>query len=345
MPLAAVAQQRAIRLIGFTHTSSVSEPLRRAFEQGLRDTGYAEGQNLAILYRLAEGNVGRLPDLTRELIERGVEVIVTSGGSLSAQAAKAVTSTVPIVFQMGDADPVQAGLVASLGRPGGNMTGITILAGALGPKRVEILREIAPQAKIIAVLFNQKNRNSEPHGREVEAAIRAAGQRAVMLPAAGADEFDQAFARLVENKADALIVTADNVFTRQASQLTALAARHRIPAIYQWREFVEVGGLISYGASLNRDQSSGRCLYRPGSQGSQARRPADPAAEQVRTGDQSQDGEGARPRRAADADCPRRRGDRMKRREWRAQSSSAQQANPLGVFCIELVAPHSLVRA
>ena len=131
------------------------------------------------------------------------------------------------------------------------MTGITILGGTLGPKRVEILREIAPQSRTIAVLVNPKNRNSEPYGREVEAAIMAAGQQAVMLPASGPDDFENAFIRLKESKADALIVTADNVFTRAASQLTALVTRHRIPAIYQWREFVEAGGLISYGASLS----------------------------------------------------------------------------------------------
>jgi putative ABC transport system substrate-binding protein len=251
LPFAAQAQQRAVRLIGYLHTSVVIEKHRRALELGLRDAGFTEGQNLAILYRFAEGRSERLTEQAKELVQRGVEVIVTSGGSISAQAAKAVTTTVPIVFMMGDADPVQAGLVASLGRPGGNLTGITILGGALGPKRVEILREIAPHAKTIAVLLNPQNRNSEPHGREVEAAIRAVGQQAVMLPAAGAEDFDNAFARLVESKADALIVTADNVYTRVAPQLIALAARHRIPAIYQWRDFVDVGGLISYGASLS----------------------------------------------------------------------------------------------
>jgi putative ABC transport system substrate-binding protein len=251
LPLGAQAQQRTARLIGFIHTGTIVEVHRRGLERGLRDAGFSEGQNLTILYRFAEGKADRLPDLAKELVQRGVEVLVTSGGSISAQAAKAVTTTVPIVFMMGDADPVQAGLVASLGRPGGNLTGITILGGALGPKRVEILREMAPQAKTIAVLVNPKNRNSEPHGREVEAAIRASGQQAVMLPAAGAEDFDSAFARLVENKADALIVTADNVFTRVAPQLTQLVARHRIPAIYQWRDFVDVGGLVSYGANLS----------------------------------------------------------------------------------------------
>ncbi len=249
-PVGVRAQQRPSRLIGYIHTSVVLDQHRRALERGLRDAGFVEGQNLTILYRFAEGRPDRLPVLAKELVERGVEVLVTSGGSISAQAAKAVTTTIPIVFMMGDADPVQAGLVGSLGRPGGNLTGITILGGALGPKRVEILREIAPQVKTIAVLVNPQNRNSEPHGLEVQAAIRASGQQAVMLPTAGPEDFDNSFARLVESKADALIVTADNVYTRVASQLTALVARHQIPAIYQWRDFVEVGGLVSYGASL-----------------------------------------------------------------------------------------------
>jgi putative ABC transport system substrate-binding protein len=247
---AATAQQRSMRVIGITHTTTFTQGLRQEFERGLHEAGFEEGRNLAVIYRPAEGRMDRLPGLTRELVERSVEVIVTTGGSLAAQAAKAVTTTTPILFMMGDADPVQAGLVASLGRPGGNMTGITILGGALGPKRVEILREIVPHAKSIAVLVNPKNTNSAPHGREVEAAINAAGQQPIMLMAAGAEDFDSVFARLRESKADALIVTADNVFTRVAPQLTALVARNRIPAIYQWRQFVDAGGLASYGASL-----------------------------------------------------------------------------------------------
>jgi putative tryptophan/tyrosine transport system substrate-binding protein len=145
---------------------------------------------------------------------------------------------------------VQTGVVASLSRPGGNITGMSLLGGALGPKRVEILREIVPGPSIIAVLVNPANRNSAPHAEEVENAIRAAGQRAVILRAASASEFEQAFAQLLKQKVGALIVTADNTFTREAAHLTALAARHRVPAIYQWRDFVTAGGLASYGANL-----------------------------------------------------------------------------------------------
>ena len=254
-PLAARAQQRAIRVIGFLHTSTPPEDSRLAFIQGLSEAGYSEGQNIAIAYRFGESRrvpstLGRLTDLANDLVQRGVDVIVTSGGSLAAQAAKKTTTTTPIVFIMGDADPVQAGIVAGLSRPGGNITGISLLGGALGPKRVEILREIVPGATVVAVLVNPENQNSAPFANEVEAAIRAAGQRSMILRAASAGEFEHAFALLLEQKAGALIVTADNTFTREAARLTELAARHRVPAIYQWRDFVTAGGLVSYGASL-----------------------------------------------------------------------------------------------
>jgi putative ABC transport system substrate-binding protein len=190
------AQQRSMRVIGIIHTTSFTQGLRQEFDRGLRESGFEEGRNLAVIYRPAEGRMDRLPALARELVERGAEVIVTTGGSQAAQAAKAVTATTPILFMMGDADPVQAGLVASLGRPGGNMTGITTLGGALGPKRVEILRELVPRAKSIAVLVNPKNSNSAPHGREVETAIRNEGQQPVMLMATGAEDFDNVFVRL-----------------------------------------------------------------------------------------------------------------------------------------------------
>jgi len=250
-PLAAHAQQRSMRLVGFLHTSTPAEHMRLAFIRGLGEAGYEEGHNVAILFRFGEGRPERLPELARDLVQRGVDVIHATGGSVATQAAKAATSAIPIVFQMGDADPVRSGLVASLNRPGGNLTGITILGGVLGPKRVEILREVAPNATVIAVLVNPRNPNSKPHASEVEAAIQANGHEAAIVHASSADEFEKAFAQLADRKAGALVVTADNVFTRDAAQLTALALRQRIPAIYQWREFVAAGGLISYGASLN----------------------------------------------------------------------------------------------
>jgi len=249
-PVAARAQQRTIRVIGFLHTSTPPEDSRRAFIQGLNEAGYSEGQNIAIVYRFGESRPERLTDLANDLVQHGVDVIVTIGGSLATQAAKKATTTTPIVFVMGDADPVQAGIVAGLSRPGGNITGISLLGGALGPKRVEILREIVPGATVVAVLVNPENQNSAPYANEVETAIRAAGQRSIILRAASAGEFEHAFALLLEQKAGALIVTADNTFTREAARLTELAARHRVPAIYQWRDFVTAGGLVSYGASL-----------------------------------------------------------------------------------------------
>jgi putative tryptophan/tyrosine transport system substrate-binding protein len=249
-PLAARAEQRAIRVVGYLHTSTPPEYARLAFIQGLSEAGYSEGQNIAIVYRFGESRPERLADLANDLIQRRVEVIVTSGGSLAAQAAKKSTTTTPIVFVMGDADPVQAGIVAGLSRPGGNVTGISLLGGALGPKRVEILREVVPDATVVAVLVNPENQNSAPYANEVEAAIRAAGQRSIILRAASAGEFEHAFALLLEQKAGALIVTADNTFTREAARLTELATRHRVPAIYQWRDFVTAGGLVSYGASI-----------------------------------------------------------------------------------------------
>jgi ABC-type uncharacterized transport system substrate-binding protein len=177
-------------------------------------------------------------------------VIAAAGGIAAAQAVKVGAATTPIVFMMGDVDPVEAGLVASLSRPMGNMTGISLLGGALGTKRLEILRELAPKAASIAVLVNPNNQNAASDAREVEAAVRATGQRAVVLPASAVDHFDAAFATLVRERADALIVTADGIFTNGRERLIGLAMGHRIPTIYQWREFVAAGGLISYGASL-----------------------------------------------------------------------------------------------
>jgi putative ABC transport system substrate-binding protein len=249
-PLAARAQQRPIRFIGVLHITSPGEALMSGFYQGLGEAGYTEGRNVAMIFRLAEGRVDRLPALAQDLVQRDVDMIFAIGGSISARAAKAATTTIPILFMVGDVDPVQAGLVTSLGRPGGNVTGISLLAGALGSKRVEILREVVSEAMVIGVLINPANPYSQPHAKEVEDAVRAAGRRAVILRAASASEFDQVSDAINQQNVNALIVTADNIFQRAGPQLVALAARHRIPTIYQWRDFVAVGGLASYGASL-----------------------------------------------------------------------------------------------
>jgi putative tryptophan/tyrosine transport system substrate-binding protein len=246
-PLTARAQQAAMPLLGYLHYLSQQQNMHvdAAFRAGLREMGYVEGQNVAIEYRWGEGRAERLPNLAEELVRIPVKILVASGGSAAALAARAATSIIPIVFMAGDVDPVQAGLVASLRRPGGNITGMSLMGGMLGVKRVEILREIVPNAAAIAVLVNPKNGNAEPDASEVGAAVRAAGQKPIVLRVSTAAELDGAFASLGAEKANALIVTADGIFTDGREQLAALALRYRVPAIYQWGEFVRSGGLIS----------------------------------------------------------------------------------------------------
>jgi putative tryptophan/tyrosine transport system substrate-binding protein len=251
-PVAARAQQPAVPVVGYLNILSFAQNTHviDAFRRGLGEAGYIEGQNVAIERRWADGKIDRLPSLVADLTARHAAVIAAAGGIAAAQAVKVGAATTPFVFMMGDVDPVEAGLVASLSRPMGNMTGISLLGGALGTKRLEILRELAPKAASIAVLVNPNNQNAASDAREVEAAVRATGQRAVVLPASAVDHFDAAFATLVRERADALIVTADGIFTNGRERLIGLAMGHRIPTIYQWREFVAAGGLISYGASL-----------------------------------------------------------------------------------------------
>jgi putative ABC transport system substrate-binding protein len=245
------AQQAAMPVIGFL--SSVSPgPMAAfvsAFRQGLSEAGYVEGQNLAIEYRWAEGRYDRLPALAAELVGRKLDVIVTTGGTVSARAVKSATSTIPIVSVFGG-DPVADGLVASLARPGGNLTGLSILVSELMPKRLELLAELVPQAGVIALLVNPSNSNAERIIREVQEAARAKGVQLQILKASAVSEIDTAFASLAELHADALVVAADPFFNSRREQLVALAARHAVPAIYEWREFAAAGGLISYGTSL-----------------------------------------------------------------------------------------------
>jgi putative tryptophan/tyrosine transport system substrate-binding protein len=250
-PLTARAQQPAMPVVGFLTALSEAGNAQfvAAFNRGLNETGFVDGRNVKIEYRYSEGHYDRLPALAQELVRREVNVIATTGGSPSARAAHAATTTIPIVFTMGDIDPVQAGLVASLSRPGGNMTGLSLLGGALGAKRLEILHEIVPNADVIAVLATN-NRSADPYLDELQAAARTLGRRLVVLRVADTNGFDGAFQTLVEQRAGALIVTADVIFTNGRKELTALAARHRVPAIYQWPDFVTSGGLISYGTSI-----------------------------------------------------------------------------------------------
>jgi len=245
------AQQKAMPVIGILGTASPGAfaPYVTAFRQGLSETGYVEGQNVAIEYRWAEGHYDRLPALAAELVGRKVDVIVSTGGAPTALAAKSATSTIPIVFRIG-ADAVELGLVASLARPGGNLTGVSLLADELTPKRLELLSELVPQAGVIAVLVNPNNTNAERNIRDGQEAARAKGVRLTILKAGSASEIDTAFATFVPLHAGALVVSADPFLTSRREQLVALASRHAVPAIYAWREFAASGGLISYGSSL-----------------------------------------------------------------------------------------------
>lgn len=249
-PLTARAQQ-PMPVIGVLDSISVDFGLRNmpAFRQGLGEEGYAEGQNVAIEYRWAEGRYDRLPELAADLVRRRVSVIVANSTPASL-AAKAATSTIPIVFFVGD-DPVKLGLVASLGRPGGNATGVNFFVGELAAKRLGLLRELVPSAARVAVLVNPSDPvRTASNLRDIEAAAGAIGLQIQVLKASTIGEIDTAFATLAQDRADALFVTPDSFFNSRRVQLAILAARHMFPAAFGQRDFVEVGGLMSYGTNL-----------------------------------------------------------------------------------------------
>jgi ABC-type uncharacterized transport system substrate-binding protein len=249
-PRAARAQQAPLPVIGFLHLSSTDTARLRAFRQGLKDAGFIEGENVAIEYRSADDQTDRLPALAAELAQRRVAVIAAIGGIPSALAAKAATTTIPIVFLVG-IDPVGLGLVASLARPGGNLTGINIFASEMASKRLELLRALVPGAIRIAVLVDPTNAPStDATLRDVGAAARTMGLQIQVLNASTSLELDAVFATLVSERSDALIVGSTPFLFDRRVQLAQLAARHAVPAIYQDRHHAEVGGLISYGASL-----------------------------------------------------------------------------------------------
>jgi len=246
------AQQRAMPVIGFLAAGSPGSgaPFVAAFRQGLSEAGYVEGQNLAIEYRWAESQYDRLPALAVDLVGRKVDLIATSGGDLVALAARNVTSTIPIVF-IGGGDPVERGLVASLARPGGNVTGFSPLLVELHPKRLELLSELVPQARVIALLVNPNSASAAARiTREVQDAARTRGTQLPILKAATENEIDAAFATLHQLHADGLVVSSEPFFTSRGEQIVGLAARHALPAIYGLREFAASGGLISYGPSV-----------------------------------------------------------------------------------------------
>jgi putative ABC transport system substrate-binding protein len=245
------AQQKAMPVIGYLSIGSPAlySPFVAAFRQGLSEAGYVEGQNVAIEYRWAEGDYGRLPALLADLVARKVDVIIMGGGSTGALAAKSATSEIPIVFTQGG-DPVELGLITSLARPGGNLTGVSIQVAELMPKRLELISELVPKARTIAVLVNPNNASAGRMMRDVQEAGRAKGVQLHILKAATEAEIDSAFDALVQLAAGALVVGADAFFNSRRDQIVALAVRHAVPAIYEWREFAAAGGLISYGPNF-----------------------------------------------------------------------------------------------
>jgi putative tryptophan/tyrosine transport system substrate-binding protein len=248
---AAHAQQRAVPVIGFlsSRSSDESAALVAAVRRGLGETGYVEGKNLTIEYRWAEGRYDRLAALASDLASRKVAVIVAGGGAVSANAAKGATSYIPIVFVSG-ADPVKYGLVTSLGRPGGNATGVTMFVGELSLKRLELLRELVPHVGVIGVLINHKSLEADTQSKNMQAAANSIRQKIHIVNAGSEDEFDPAFARLSQSRVGALLIDNDPFYDSKRDKLVALAASYKIPTIYVWRDSVVAGGLVSYGASL-----------------------------------------------------------------------------------------------
>jgi putative tryptophan/tyrosine transport system substrate-binding protein len=250
-PLAARAQQPSMPVIGFLGTTSAAQwaGLVAGFREGLAQAGYVEGKNVVIEFRWAENKIDRLPALAAELIDAQAAVIIASGGTVAAQAAKAATATVPVVFVIG-ADPVKWGLVASLNRPGGNVTGVSFLVDAIVAKRLEVLRELIPAGTSIGVLVNPKNPNAESDTNDVQTAAKSFGQEIHVVTARSEQDFDTAFASLVQQRVAGLFVIPDPFLFSQRDRIVGLAAQHALPAIYDRHETVLDGGLISYGPSV-----------------------------------------------------------------------------------------------
>ena len=249
-PLAARAQQPGMPFVGFLHYGSPETyaHIVSAFRQGLREAGFVEGQNVAIEYRWANGQYDRLPALVAELVHRQV-VAIAAAGFVGAQAAKAATATIPVVFASG-VDPVAAGVVASLNRPGGNLTGVSLIAQELAAKRLELLRELMPQARVIAMLINPDNPAYGTELTDAEAAARTLGFQIRIVKASNERDVDAAFATMETPQVDALIVGQDGYYLHRRDQIIALAARHAVPTVYCWREYPAAGGLTSYAPSL-----------------------------------------------------------------------------------------------
>lgn len=249
--VAGQTQQPALPLIGFLSGASAAPfvHLVAAFRQGLSDSGFVEGQNVAIEYRWAENRYERLPEMANELVRRHVTVLVASGGDRAALAAQAASTSIPIIFSAGG-DPVANGLVASLGRPGANLTGVSLLTTLLEAKRLSLLREALPTATRIGLLVNPGGTVVQSMVQESEQAARSLGVRLLVVKAQAESEFEAAFASLLQQRADALVVLNSAFFNSRRDQLVALAARHRLPTVYEFREFALAGGLMSYGTDL-----------------------------------------------------------------------------------------------
>jgi ABC-type uncharacterized transport system substrate-binding protein len=250
-PLAARAQQLEMPVIGFPHPATFDSfaPLVAAFRQGLHQTGYIEGRRVAIDYRWGDGQYDRLPALAAELVRRQVAVIATPGSTPATLAAKAATSTIPIIFAVGS-DPVEFGFVASLSRPGGNLTGVSLLAAEMAAKRLGLLNELLPNATAFAVLVNPASPTAESETKSLNSAADLLGREILFLNGGGEREIDAAFSTAVQRQAGALLVLPDAFFISQRDQIVTLAARKALPTMYHRREFVVAGGLISYGDSL-----------------------------------------------------------------------------------------------
>ena len=250
-PLTARAHQPTMPMIGFFHSATADSyaPMSAAFRKSLNETGYFEGQNVTIEYRWADGQLERLPELARDLVRRQASVIFTGGGSDPCLAAKAATSKIPIVFANGT-DPVEVGLVASLNRPGGTVTGVTFLNNTPGPKEIEALRELVPKIAIVAVLLNLKLSTADSQLKDMQAAAKALGLQIDVFHASTQREIDMVFESLTQAQAGGLVIGADAFFFSRRDQFVALASWYSVPTVYPWREAVAAGGLMSYGASV-----------------------------------------------------------------------------------------------
>jgi putative tryptophan/tyrosine transport system substrate-binding protein len=316
-PLAARAQQAGLPVVGFLSARSPAEAasVLHAFRQGLGQIGYFEGKNVTIEYRWAEGRYDRLPELAADLVRRQVSVIAATGGEPSPLAAKAATTTIPIVFTLGG-DPVETGLVGSLNRPGGNLTGTTIMAVEMGPKRLELARQLVPNITAVAMLINPKFPTASAEAREVQDAARLLGIQMNLLNASTESEIDAAFTTVVEQRSGALIIGTDPFLLGQRDQLVRLAARHKVPTIYFLREFVEAGGLLSYGPNIVNGYRQARGLHGSHSQWRESGHLAGRATNAIPTLPQPQNRQGAGPRNSSAPTRARRRGHRMKRRAF-----------------------------